>query len=77
MPSSASASFKDKAKAGLGSDATQGGPNGWKIVFAFEELGLSYETTYFDFQSGEHKKPEVSHCLKLLSLLIGFLESDL
>jgi len=36
----------------------KGGPNGWKPVFLLEELGLSYETVYLDFQKGEHKAPE-------------------
>ncbi|EJT99221.1 glutathione S-transferase C-terminal-like protein [Dacryopinax primogenitus] len=36
----------------------KGGPNGWKIVFALEYLGLSYETVYLDFHKGEHKGPE-------------------
>ncbi|KAI0782721.1 glutathione S-transferase C-terminal-like protein [Abortiporus biennis] len=34
------------------------GPNGWKVAFALEELGLTYETIYLNFQEGEHKKPE-------------------
>jgi len=35
----------------------KGGPNGWKVAFVLEELGLSYETKYLDFQKGEHKDP--------------------
>ncbi|KAK7691891.1 hypothetical protein QCA50_005296 [Cerrena zonata] len=33
------------------------GPNGWKVVFVLEELGLTYETIYLDFKSGDLKKP--------------------
>ncbi|KAG0141520.1 hypothetical protein CROQUDRAFT_663736 [Cronartium quercuum f. sp. fusiforme G11] len=36
----------------------KGGPNGWKVALLLEELGLTYETIYFDFQKGEHKSPE-------------------
>ncbi|KAK7691902.1 hypothetical protein QCA50_005307 [Cerrena zonata] len=32
------------------------GPNGWKAVFVLEELGLTYETIYLDFKSGDLKK---------------------
>jgi len=35
-----------------------GGPNGWKVAFVLEELGLSYETKYLNFQKGEHKDSE-------------------
>ncbi|EKM53801.1 uncharacterized protein PHACADRAFT_260333 [Phanerochaete carnosa HHB-10118-sp] len=31
------------------------GPNGWKVAIVLEELGLTYETTFLDFQKGEHK----------------------
>jgi len=34
------------------------GPNGWKVVFVLEELGLTYETIYLDFEKGEQKAPE-------------------
>ncbi|KIP05127.1 hypothetical protein PHLGIDRAFT_129073 [Phlebiopsis gigantea 11061_1 CR5-6] len=34
------------------------GPNGWKVAMVFEELGLTYETTFLDFQKGEQKLPE-------------------
>ncbi|OSX62343.1 hypothetical protein POSPLADRAFT_1056933 [Postia placenta MAD-698-R-SB12] len=34
------------------------GPNGWKTAFILTELGLSYETIYLDFMTGEHKAPE-------------------
>ncbi|KAI0081358.1 glutathione S-transferase C-terminal-like protein [Panus rudis PR-1116 ss-1] len=36
----------------------KGGPNGWKVAFLLEELGLTYETKYLNFQAGEHKSPE-------------------
>ncbi|EKM51819.1 uncharacterized protein PHACADRAFT_262181 [Phanerochaete carnosa HHB-10118-sp] len=36
----------------------KGGPNGWKVAFIFEELGLTYESIYFDFQKNEQKAPE-------------------
>ncbi|EGG03268.1 uncharacterized protein MELLADRAFT_90288 [Melampsora larici-populina 98AG31] len=36
----------------------KGGPNGWKVAFLLEELGLSYETIFVDFQKGEQKSPE-------------------
>ncbi|KZO98677.1 glutathione S-transferase [Calocera viscosa TUFC12733] len=32
-----------------------GGPNGWKIAFVLEELGLTYESIYLDFTKGEQK----------------------
>ncbi|EED79275.1 predicted protein [Postia placenta Mad-698-R] len=32
-----------------------GGPNGWKVVLALEILGLTYETVYLDFKTGEQK----------------------
>ncbi|CDO72785.1 hypothetical protein BN946_scf184994.g38 [Trametes cinnabarina] len=35
-----------------------GGPNGWKVAFVLEELGLTYESIYLDFAKGEHKAPE-------------------
>ncbi|KAI0793543.1 glutathione S-transferase C-terminal-like protein [Fomes fomentarius] len=34
------------------------GPNGWKVAFVLEELGLSYEPVYLVFEKGEHKAPE-------------------
>ncbi|CDO72783.1 hypothetical protein BN946_scf184994.g36 [Trametes cinnabarina] len=34
------------------------GPNGWKVAFVLEELGLTYETIYLDFARGEQKSPE-------------------
>ncbi|EKM53831.1 uncharacterized protein PHACADRAFT_198249 [Phanerochaete carnosa HHB-10118-sp] len=34
------------------------GPNGWKVALVLEELGLTYESIYFDFKKGEHKAPE-------------------
>ncbi|RDX42823.1 glutathione S-transferase C-terminal-like protein [Lentinus brumalis] len=33
-----------------------GGPNGWKVALLLEELGLSYESTYLDFQKNEQKQ---------------------
>ncbi|KAI0090825.1 glutathione S-transferase [Irpex rosettiformis] len=33
----------------------KGGPNGWKVAIVLEELGLTYDTKFLDFQSGEHK----------------------
>jgi len=35
-----------------------GGPNGWKVVFVLEELGLTYETIYVQFDKNEQKSPE-------------------
>ncbi|KAI0702242.1 thioredoxin-like protein [Earliella scabrosa] len=35
-----------------------GGPNGWKVAFVLEELGLTYESVYLDFGKGEQKAPE-------------------
>ncbi|THG95170.1 hypothetical protein EW026_g6432 [Hermanssonia centrifuga] len=34
------------------------GPNGWKVAIVLEELGLTYESIYLDFQKGEHKAPD-------------------
>ncbi|KAK7681826.1 hypothetical protein QCA50_015173 [Cerrena zonata] len=34
------------------------GPNGWKIVYVFEELGLTYKSIYLRFDEGDHQKPE-------------------
>ncbi|KZT11323.1 glutathione S-transferase [Laetiporus sulphureus 93-53] len=34
------------------------GPNGWKVVFVLEELGLSYESKYLKFDKLEHKSLE-------------------
>ncbi|EKM49993.1 uncharacterized protein PHACADRAFT_130474 [Phanerochaete carnosa HHB-10118-sp] len=34
------------------------GPNGWSVAFALQELGLTYESVFLDFQKGEHKAPE-------------------
>eukprot|EP01088_Endostelium_zonatum_P017309 TRINITY_DN503_c0_g1_i1.p1 TRINITY_DN503_c0_g1~~TRINITY_DN503_c0_g1_i1.p1 ORF type:complete len:225 (-),score=46.39 TRINITY_DN503_c0_g1_i1:9-683(-) len=31
------------------------GPNGWKVAYVLEELGLNYETIMLDFNKGEHK----------------------
>ncbi|OBZ71376.1 Glutathione S-transferase 2 [Grifola frondosa] len=33
------------------------GPNGWKVAIVLEELGLTYESIYLEFEKGEHKKP--------------------
>ncbi|TBU37203.1 glutathione S-transferase C-terminal-like protein [Dichomitus squalens] len=33
-------------------------PNGWKVVFVLEELGLTYESVYLNFDENEHKSPE-------------------
>ncbi|KAI0701457.1 glutathione S-transferase C-terminal-like protein [Cerioporus squamosus] len=33
------------------------GPNGWKVAFVLEELGLTYEPIYLNFQKGEQKAP--------------------
>jgi glutathione S-transferase len=30
-------------------------PNGWKVAALLNELGLTYETKYLDFKTGEHK----------------------
>ncbi|TCD71960.1 Glutathione S-transferase 2 [Steccherinum ochraceum] len=37
--------------------AHKGGPNPWKVAFLLNELGLSYESVYLDFQAGEHRAP--------------------
>ncbi|TFK90922.1 glutathione S-transferase C-terminal-like protein [Polyporus arcularius HHB13444] len=34
------------------------GPNGWKVAFVLEELGLSYHSVYLDFGKKEQKGPE-------------------
>ncbi|EKM49058.1 uncharacterized protein PHACADRAFT_107626 [Phanerochaete carnosa HHB-10118-sp] len=34
------------------------GPNGWKVALVLEELGLTYESVYLDFQKSEQKAPE-------------------
>ncbi|KAI0731869.1 thioredoxin-like protein [Fomitopsis betulina] len=34
------------------------GPNGWKVTFVLEELGLSYESKYLDFGKQEQKSAE-------------------
>ncbi|EKM53808.1 uncharacterized protein PHACADRAFT_211450 [Phanerochaete carnosa HHB-10118-sp] len=34
------------------------GPNGWKVAMILEELGMTYESIYLDFEKGEHKAPE-------------------
>ncbi|TFK90921.1 glutathione S-transferase C-terminal-like protein [Polyporus arcularius HHB13444] len=34
------------------------GPNGWKVAFVLEELGLSYHSIYIDFIKQEHRAPE-------------------
>ncbi|TCD64422.1 Glutathione S-transferase 2 [Steccherinum ochraceum] len=36
----------------------QTGPNGWKVAFVLNELGLEYESKYLDFAAKEHKGPE-------------------
>ncbi|TFK49797.1 glutathione S-transferase [Heliocybe sulcata] len=33
------------------------GPNGWKIPFLLEALGLPYETVYLNIMQGENKEP--------------------
>ncbi|KAK7676486.1 hypothetical protein QCA50_020560 [Cerrena zonata] len=33
------------------------GSNRWKVVFVLEELGLTYETIYLDFKSGDLRGP--------------------
>ncbi|KAI0699620.1 glutathione S-transferase C-terminal-like protein [Cerioporus squamosus] len=39
-----------------------GGPNGWKVALLLEELGLSYEPIYLDFQKNEQKQsPHVDY----------------
>ncbi|TFK48806.1 glutathione S-transferase [Heliocybe sulcata] len=35
---------------------TKLGPNGWKVGFLFEELGLSYETVFVNVDGGDNKK---------------------
>ncbi|KAI0356332.1 glutathione S-transferase C-terminal-like protein [Trametes cingulata] len=35
-----------------------GGPNGWKVAFVLEELGLTYESKYLDFSKNEQKNAE-------------------
>ncbi|TFK84287.1 glutathione S-transferase C-terminal-like protein [Polyporus arcularius HHB13444] len=32
------------------------GPNGWRVAYVLEELGLTYESVYLDIPSGEHKR---------------------
>jgi len=34
-----------------------GGPNGWKVTYLLNELGLDYETKYLNAKEGEHKAP--------------------
>jgi len=34
------------------------GPNGWKVAYVLEELGLTYESIYLDFSKNEQKAPE-------------------
>lgn len=34
------------------------GPNGWKVAIVLEELGLTYESVYLDFQKKEHMASE-------------------
>ncbi|GJE90957.1 glutathione S-transferase [Phanerochaete sordida] len=36
----------------------KGGPNGWKVAFVLEELGLTYESVYLEFSKNEQKAPE-------------------
>ncbi|RPD53907.1 glutathione S-transferase C-terminal-like protein [Lentinus tigrinus ALCF2SS1-7] len=39
-----------------------GGPNGWKVAILLEELGLTYESIYLDFQKNEQKQsPHVDY----------------
>ncbi|KAJ3557918.1 hypothetical protein NM688_g1212 [Phlebia brevispora] len=33
------------------------GPNGWKVEFVLQELGLTYEPLYLKLKEGEHKDP--------------------
>ncbi|CCL99732.1 uncharacterized protein FIBRA_01754 [Fibroporia radiculosa] len=35
----------------------KGGPNGWKVAFVLEELGLTYESVFLDFGKQEQKSP--------------------
>ncbi|KZT23308.1 glutathione S-transferase [Neolentinus lepideus HHB14362 ss-1] len=32
------------------------GPNGWKVAFLFEELGLTYETVWLEFDKNQQKQ---------------------
>ncbi|RDX42822.1 glutathione S-transferase [Lentinus brumalis] len=42
--------------------APDGGPNGWKVLFLLEELGLSYHTIWLDFKNNEQKQsPHVDY----------------
>ncbi|KAI0699619.1 hypothetical protein C8T65DRAFT_728971 [Cerioporus squamosus] len=42
--------------------APNGGPNGWKVAFLLEELGLSYESIYLNFEKNEQKRsPHVDY----------------
>lgn len=34
------------------------GPNGWKVAMVLNELGLTYESIYLEFNTGELKAPE-------------------
>ncbi|KAI9059894.1 glutathione transferase Ure2p class [Trametes sanguinea] len=34
------------------------GPNGWKVAFVLDELGLTYESVFLDFAKAEQKAPE-------------------
>ncbi|KAI0705869.1 glutathione S-transferase [Cytidiella melzeri] len=36
-------------------DSHKGGPNGWKVAIVLEELGLTYETKFLEFDKKEHK----------------------
>jgi len=36
----------------------KGGPNGWKVAYVLQELGLTYHSIYLDFSKDEHKAPE-------------------
>ncbi|KAH9922296.1 glutathione S-transferase C-terminal-like protein [Epithele typhae] len=35
-----------------------GGPNGWKVAFVLEELGLAYHPIYLDLAKNEQKSPD-------------------
>ncbi|KDQ64090.1 hypothetical protein JAAARDRAFT_118470 [Jaapia argillacea MUCL 33604] len=37
---------------------SQLGPNGWKVVFLLQELGLEYENVFLDLAKKEQKSPE-------------------
>ncbi|KAK7676802.1 hypothetical protein QCA50_007388 [Cerrena zonata] len=35
-----------------------GGPNGWKVSYVLDELKLTYETKFLNFDKGEQRSPE-------------------